>query len=258
MKSVDVKSIYDKKYFLEAVDGYNEFKEFDGSFDSLFDRYKRNVTLLKLKSEHRYLEIGCGRGEICIWHGLNGGNAKGIDFSTDAINLAKLKAEKLNSPAVFLEASFSELLEPNNYYDRILASEFIEHISKNEGQNFFRVAYATLKPGGLLLIYTMPNTLQRRYGYPIYRLWCILKGKRLPKKQDDTLSEHYKLYHLNEQNYFQLRRSAIDAGFSNFIIGYDNEGTKNKSYLKQLILNFIAVTPLRHLFLSNLYMLAEK
>ncbi len=258
MKSIDVKSIYNEKYFLEAVDGYKEFSEFDGSFGSLFERYKRNVNILELRPQHKYLEIGCGRGEICIWHGLNGGIAKGVDYSADAINLAKSKAKILDSSVEFVEASFGTLLEPDNYYDRILASEFIEHISKIEGVDFFKVAYSALKPGGKLLVYTMPNTLQRCYGYPIMRIWAFIKGKRLPKKQDDTLSEHYKLYHLNEQNYFELKHSALRVGFKRFVVGYDIESVKNKSGIKNLILKFIEITPLRHLLFSNLYLLAEK
>jgi cyclopropane fatty-acyl-phospholipid synthase-like methyltransferase len=80
MKSIDVKDIYDKNYFLKAVDGCDEFDAFDASYESLFYRYKLNINALDLKPTDRYLEIGCGRGEIVMFHSKLGGAALGIDF----------------------------------------------------------------------------------------------------------------------------------------------------------------------------------
>ena len=258
MKSTDVKTIYDSNYFLKAVDGYKEFSGFDGAYDSLFPRYKRNIQLLELRPENKLLEIGCGRGEVCIFHSLRGGVAKGVDYSAEAITLAREKASKLNARVEFVESSFDQLGDAPELYDRILASEFIEHISAEEGLIFFRIASSMLMPGGKLLVFTMPNTLQRRFGYPITRLWAALHGMRLPKRQDDMTSEHYRLYHLNEQNYFTLRKLATQAGFRKFSIGYDFEYDQNLSSVKRLIRGVIRSTPLRHIFLSNLYILAEK
>lgn len=258
MKSLDVKAIYSGEYFLKAVDGYREFSGFDGTFDSLFLRYQRNVELLDLQPKHKLLEIGCGRGEVCIFHALRGGVAKGVDYSADAINLAREKAASLNAQVEFMESSFDGLREPSETYDRILASEFIEHISAEEGAMFFQAAFSMLKPSGKLLVFTMPNTLQRRYGYPIQRIWAALHGKWLPKQQDDTISEHYKLYHLNEQNYFSLKKFADQAGFGKFVIGYDGEADPSQSKSKRLIRSIIKLSPLRHILLSNLYLLAEK
>lgn len=258
MKSTDVKNLYNGDYFLKAVDGCKEFSGFVGTFESLFPRYQRNVDLLGLQSKHKLLEIGCGRGEVCIFHALKGGVAKGVDYSADAINLAREKAASLNVQIEFVESSFDGLRDPPETYDRILASEFIEHISAEEGKKFFKIAFSMLKPGGKLLVFTMPNTLQRRYGYPIQRVWAALHGKRLPKQQDDTTSEHYKFYHLNEQNYFSLKRFARQAGFKKFVIGYDGEGDHSQSKSKRLIRNIIKFTPFRHILLCNLYLLAEK
>lgn len=256
MKSADVKGIYDSNYFLVAVDGFREFSSFDGSFEMLFPRYQRNIELLKLEPSHDFLELGCGRGEICIYHSLRGGLATGVDFSGDAIFLAKEKAKSLHAKATFIEASFDEFDVETSEFDRILASEFIEHISANEGEIFFHKVYRLLKPGGKLLVFTFPNTLQRRYGYPLQRLMGAIKGKPLPSQQDDTVGEHYCLYHLNEQNYFTLRNAATDAGFRKISIGYDMGASKTA--LKRFVMNCIGKTPLRHIFFNNLYLLAEK
>jgi len=257
MKSDDVKSIYNRNYFLESVDGYREFNIFNGSYDSLFDRYKKNISLLDLKPYHRFLEIGCGRGEICIYHSLSGGDATGVDYSKDAITLARMKAVELNANSKFIESSFSCLTE-DILYDRILASEFIEHISEEEGLDFFAKIRNMLNLNGKLLIYSYPNTLQRRYGYPILRFVSFLYGKYLPTKQPDTLSEHYMLYHLNEQNFFSLKKIALRAGFKKIYINYNCASSKKNNFTKNIAVGIIKNTPLRHIFLTGLYLIAEK
>lgn len=259
-KSKEVIEIYNKEYFLRQVDGCDEFSEFDGTFEALFPRYRRNIELLNLLPAHKLLEIGCGRGEVCIYHALRGGFAKGVDYSGDAINLAKFKANSLGSKANFVTASFDEIEEENDTYDRILASEFIEHISKEEGGTFFKSMYSMLKPNGKLLVFTAPNTFYRSYGYPVYRFLNALRGKKLPRIMDDTISEHYRLYHLNEQNYISLASLAREAGFSKFEVGYDIKKTldQNESLINRIVKSLIIKTPFRHIFLNNLYIFAEK
>jgi cyclopropane fatty-acyl-phospholipid synthase-like methyltransferase len=258
MKSSDVIDLYDSEYFLKSVDGHADFEKFDGSFESLFERYQKNIQLLDLQPAHVYLEIGCGRGEVCIYHSLNGGSAKGVDYSRDAIALAQSKAIELGAMATFCVSSFSELNMPDNTYDRILASEFIEHISLSEGADFLGRVYAMLKPEGKLLVYTMPNTLQRKYGYPLIRLYARLRGVILPEKQEDTISEHYLKYHLNEQNYFKLKKLAVAAGFKKFELCYDWSPTNQSTIFRRFAWSAINLTPLKHIFLAHLVLLAEK
>ncbi len=260
IKSTDVVEIYNQNYFLEQVDGFKEFASFNGTFGAMFPRYQLNVELLNLSSEHSLLEIGCGRGEVCIYHALTGGAAKGVDYSSDAINLAKAKASSLGLSVEFVNSSFDQIRDQPDSYDRILASEFIEHISKDEGELFFKSAYSMLKPKGKLLVYTMPNTLFRRYGYPVYRFLNALRGKNLPKVMDDMVSEHYRLYHLNEQSYFTLSSFVKQAGFKKYSVGYDIRKISDSSEagIKRLLKSVLSKTPFRHVFLTNLYVVAEK
>ena len=256
-KSTDVIDIYDKEYFLNQVDGCAKFSEFDGKFENLFPRYQRNVQLLGLEQNHKLLEVGCGRGEICIFHAMRGGLAKGVDYSRDAIDIAKFKASSLALSIDFVTSSFSDIKEECNTYDRILASEFIEHISQEEGEQFFELAHSMLLDGGKLLVYTMPNTLYRRYGYPINRLLNLMRGVVLPRIMEDMTHEHYKLFHLNEQNYFSLQFLAKRVGFKNISVGYDYK-IDGDSKFKRLVKNIVNITPLKHILFNNLYLLAEK
>lgn len=251
MKSTDVTHVYNENYFLNNVDGYADFHEFDGSFGRLHSRYQRNIEISGLSQNDSLLEIGCGRGEICIFHSRRGGRAKGIDYSAPAIQLARNKARDLLVYPEFVSQSFHEIDDSPESYDVIIASEFIEHISKSEGENFVRIAYRLLKPGGKLFIFTHPNTLQRKIGYPILRMYAALKRRPLPRQQEDTLDEHYKLYHLNEQSYFSLKNLIYKTDFKKITIGYDIPHGSRKH---QIIMR----TPLQHIFGVNLYLLAQK
>ena len=250
--SKDVKHLYTESYFLENATGHDEFKIFDGKYEQLIDKFQMIINRLDLHQSDNLLDIGCGRGELVIYHSLNGGAATGVDFSDEAIKLARAKAAELNAGCTFQISSFEKIGEENKY-DRIVSIDFIEHIAVEEGKIFFKKCYDLLKPGGRLLVYTYPNTIRRRFGYKLIRTLSIIKRKPLPKKEPDTISDHYKQYHLNEQNYFNLKKSALNAGFGNIRVQYIDLSIKN-SFLKSVLI----YTPFRHLFLKGLTMIADK
>lgn len=250
--SKDVKHLYTETYFMESATGHDEFKVFDGKFEHLIDKFQMVINLLDLHQSDKFLDIGCGRGELVIYHALNSGKATGVDFSDEAIKLAMGKAGELKANCTFLVSSFEKIDEVVKF-DRIISIDFIEHISIEEGKAFFRKCFNLLNPGGRLIIYTYPNTIRRRFGYKLIRTFSLLKRKPLPIKEPDTVSDHYKQYHLNEQNYFSLKNSAKNAGFRKVKVQYFDLSIKD-SLLKRLLIN----TPFRHLFLKGLTLVADK
>lgn len=250
--SGDVKHLYTESYFLNDATGHDEFVSFRGRYDDLIDKFRMVLDRIDLQKNDSLLDIGCGRGEIVIYHSLNGGMSTGADFSEEAIKLATSKAKELNAPCRFIVSSF-ESLDESQKYDRIIALDFIEHISSDESALFFRKCFNLLNQGGRLLVFTYPNTVRRKYGYRLIRLISIIKMKPLPAKEPDTVSEHYRQYHLNEQNYFTLLRQAKNNGFSKVKVDYYDPTVKD-SLLKKLLLK----TPVRHLFLKGLTLIAQK
>ncbi len=250
--SKDVRHLYTESYFMENATGHDEFKSFDGKFEHLIDKFRMIIQYLNLRKSDSLLDIGCGRGELIIYHALNGGEATGVDFSDEAIKLARSKADELKAKCNFQISSFENINEAIKY-NRIISIDFIEHIAVDEGKAFFKKCYNLLNPGGRLLVYTFPNTIRRRYGYMMIRTLSILKGKPLPKKEPDTISDHYKQYHLNEQSYFTLRKSAVNAGFTKVRVQYIDPSIKD-SFLKKILIN----SPFRHLFLKGLTLIADK
>jgi cyclopropane fatty-acyl-phospholipid synthase-like methyltransferase len=250
--SKDVRHLYTETYFMENATGHDEFKTFEGKYEQLIDKFRMVINQLNLHQSDRLLDIGCGRGEMVIYHALNGGDATGVDFSDEAIKLAKVKASELKAQCNFQINSF-EKIEEEIKFDRAVSIDFIEHISVEEGKVFFKKCYNLLNPGGRLIVYTYPNTIRRRIGYRLIRLFSIIKRKPLAKQELDTISDHYKQYHLNEQNYFNLRKSAQDAGFRKVSVQYFDLSIKD-SFLKSVLKS----TPFRHLFLKGLTLIADK
>jgi cyclopropane fatty-acyl-phospholipid synthase-like methyltransferase len=250
--SKDVRHLYTETYFMESATGHDEFKVFEGKFEQLIDKFQMVINLLNLRKSDRLLDIGCGRGELVIYHSLNGGKATGVDFSDEAIKLAKEKATVLKADCKFLISSFENINEEVRF-DRIVSIDFIEHISVEEGKAFFRKCYNLLNNEGRLIIYTFPNTIRRRFGYKLIRIFSLIKRNPLPRKEPDTISDHYKQYHLNEQNYYSLNKSARNAGFGKVRVQYFDPSIKD-SFLKSLLIN----TPFRHFFLKGLTLIADK
>jgi cyclopropane fatty-acyl-phospholipid synthase-like methyltransferase len=250
--SKDVKHLYTESYFLNDATGHDEFREFDGKYDNLIDKFKKIITYLNLDSSDKLLDIGCGRGELVILHSLNGGTATGVDFSSEAIKLAQEKAKELKADCKFVVSSF-ENIEEDVKYDRIVSNDFIEHISAEEGKMFFKKCYNLLRKDGRLVVYTYPNKIRRKYGYKLIRLFSIIKLKPMPKREPDTISEHYKQYHLNEQSFFSLKNMALNENFRKVRVEYLDDSIK-ESFLKSLLIH----TPMRHLFLKGLILIANK
>ena len=250
--SKDVRHLYTETYFMKSATGHDEFKVFNGKFEQLIDKFQMVIKLLDLQKSDNFLDIGCGRGELVIYHALTGGKATGADFSDEAIKLAQEKASELKADCIFRVSSFEKINEEIKF-NKIVSIDFIEHISAEEGKLFFRKCFNLLTVDGRLIVYTFPNTIRRRFGYKLIRLLSVVKEKPLPKKEPDTISDHYKQYHLNEQNYFSLKNSAINAGFKKVSVQYFDLSIKD-SFLKELLIH----TPFRHLFLKGLTLIADK
>jgi len=138
------------KKFLKKIEEILE-KEPDPAFAR---RAKIIFENLDLKGKEKVLEIGCGRGFYLktlktVWPGLN---ITGIDVNQKYLDKARNFLEGLDVKLIVGDAT--KLPFKNQTFDRIIASEVLEHIPND--QKAIYEMHRVLKPGGIVLI-TVPN-----------------------------------------------------------------------------------------------------
>ena len=89
--------------------------------------------------------------------------------------------------------------------------DVVEHLTPEQLATALREAHRLLKPGGRLIVHTMPNTWYYRWGYPLYRRVQAARGVNLPR--DPRARWGYAHLHVNEQNPLKLRAVLRQAGF---------------------------------------------
>jgi ubiquinone/menaquinone biosynthesis C-methylase UbiE len=108
-------------------------------------RYKQVVALIPRNNKIRILDIGCGDGVLL---GLIGrGQLYGVDPDQDSLDFA---AQKIKAKLV--RAKAEKLPFGNNFFNVVIATEIIEHLSKPE--KLLAEANRVLKSGGRLIMTT--------------------------------------------------------------------------------------------------------
>lgn len=197
-------ALYSKEFFLTCNDGFEEFKNGYG----LSHIKKRILSLLEVSPGLKFLDIGCGRGEILYHSEKLGVFAYGIDYSNEAVLISK-SVLKDCSNAKIIKADCSDIPFKDGFFDRILIGDLIEHLSHEKGARLLKEANRVLKPGGILLLHTSPNLLFMKILYPF--IINMLKGEKKKK-----IIQHVNLQnkvHIHEYHYFSLKRLAKISGF---------------------------------------------
>ncbi len=123
--------------------------------DPAFARRARIIfKSLDLRGDEKVLDAGCGRGFYVkvlktIWPNLK---IFGVDIDNRYLLQAKRISRGLN--VKFLKSSVLHLPFRDAFFDRIIASEILEHIEDDE--KAISEIYRVLKPGGLVIV-TVPN-----------------------------------------------------------------------------------------------------
>lgn len=171
------------------------FPSFYRFFKFLPTIHKRGNTALRRKAIYlpgstqgaRFLEIGCGSGDLLARMQKKGWQVEGVDFDPVAVEIARSKGL-----AVYLGDLVSQDY-PDNQFDCIYLGHVIEHA--HAPLELLKECYRILKPGGVLLILT-PNA--NSFGHKRFReSWRGLEPPR----------------HLFVFSLRNLRRVAAQANF---------------------------------------------
>jgi len=107
----------------------------------------------------RIVDLGCGSGGL-VWWLLQAGysNTVGVDGSSEQVELA----HQLGIESVILGDVF-EFLDKSNDQSLLLARDLIEHFDKQSVFDFLEKCFASLKPGGCLVL-QVPNAESPYFG----------------------------------------------------------------------------------------------
>jgi ubiquinone/menaquinone biosynthesis C-methylase UbiE len=195
------------------------------------------------------LDIGCGRGEmlkLCSEHKVN---AVGIDYSNAALRIAQNALEH-DKKSRLVKANALTLPFLDTKFDIVFMMDIVEHLYNDELESSLKEVSRVLKPGGRLIVHTVPNLNYYLYVYPIFRLMMKVGGKDLPKNPRERVYHGH--VHVNEQNKRSLKKILAKTGFY-----------VHKTWLKQMTGSWfkrtLSTLPLiNHLLANDIFVLSEK
>jgi len=202
-KTYDIlKNHYDKYYFFRDCGGYESFKRTEGQ---QLDRRLLSICIItNPKRNEKILDIGCGRGELSHALSKNGTYVTGIDYSKDAIDIAKKTfCSDSNKYLNFICADFLECTFKTKF-DRIIAADFVEHIEKTSLELALQKISSLLTKKGFFIVHTSPNKLNYIYQYKKLRNSIRQAGVYIPKNPRTYYED---LMHINEQTPAALNRT---------------------------------------------------
>jgi SAM-dependent methyltransferase len=139
--------------------------EFDKAYNSLAHwvwsdiripkELKELVTINKPKTA---LELGCGLGRFSNFMAENGIQTTGVDFSTIAIKKANKRiADKKNKPT-FLVGDVTNLKNISEQFDMSFDVGCFHCLDKAGQEKYSEEVHRLLKPGGILLLWSLDNS----------------------------------------------------------------------------------------------------
>lgn len=253
--------VYTSEYYTSCCDGYDEFNRSLGQ--QLPRRILEPLNLINLKPNSVILDVGCGRGEL-IYHLVQEGHmAIGLDYAPQGIKIARdalqgfVSGDSERKPGLSL-ANAKQLSFPAQSMDHVFMLDVVEHLFPDELDEVFREIYRVLKPGGSLIIHTMPNTWYYAVGYRLYRVVQMVRGVKLPPDPRDRWA--YKEVHVNEQNPVRMAKALKKA---NFVTKVWLKSTQDYGYERNKFVRFgmqalTSLHPFKLVFCNDIFAIATK
>lgn len=179
----------------------------------------------------KILDLGCGSGDLAIFLAKQGNIVVGIDYSKNAIDLARKKVRKfpkyLKKRLVFSNIDAKNLNYEKNSFDMVISIDFFEHVYDWELRKVMKNISDILKPNGKLLVHTEANKfyldiLHGLYIYPmdsvLIKINKFLTKKDYPGLPQEPRNELHKIQHINEPTYFYLKNLFNVFGYDGKIV----------------------------------------
>lgn len=256
MRKVDPK-VYTKEFYLHKCLGSEEFARTEG--EKLHWRVKKMLDQIKIKKSDVILDLGCGRGDISFFLSKRSRKVVGVDYSEDAIKLAKglvRKKVKLQNNLEFFKMDATKLDFKKNSFDKVIAIDIFEHLYPEELEIAMKEIKKVLKPNGILFVHAGTNKYLHDYTYKLYirpmnilltKLDLIIRGKNYPSLPKNPRTNEELQQHVNEPSYFYLKELLQKFKFKGEIIGEVGYLKEKKSISSNLYNFLVALYPLSKL-----------
>ncbi len=201
---------YDEAYYLQACMGYEEWNADPGA--PILGTYIYALRRGGLRAGEVLVDIGTGRGELLALAVQSGAaRAIGLEYSEAAVALAHRTLDAQGVSAEVLLADARAVPLPDAVADLVTLLDVVEHLAPAELDRSLAEAQRILRPGGRLLIHTMPN---RTIYEMTYRAQRLLRPSRRRRWPVDPRKQVERDMHVNEQTVTSLRRALRRAGFA--------------------------------------------
>ena len=142
------------EYFRQSASDW-QLKASTSDYNVVTSRNRYVLSLLEnISGVGRFLDVGCGTGQLVLDAARRGFKAVGVDFAEEMIAQCHANRTKAAVEACFLHGSIFDIELPDANYDVISAQGFIEYFSPDEMERFFAICQKLLRPQGALLVFS--------------------------------------------------------------------------------------------------------
>lgn len=204
-ESNEIRSTYTASYYMQDCGGFEAFKRSNGQL--LEPRLQALWQLAQIRPSGAALDLGCGRGELAIQFARDGRRVTAVDYSPDAIDIARRAAEAAGvDECIDFQCADAVSMKLNGPYDVVIAGDLVEHMAASELDLLYSRISEALSPDGIFVVHTFPNLWYYRYEHARRRRIAQSVGAYLPA---NPRSWFERLMHINEQSPRTLRKQLL-------------------------------------------------
>ncbi|MFW6113444.1 MAG: class I SAM-dependent methyltransferase, partial [Actinomycetota bacterium] len=243
--------LYTREYYTTDCEGYDLFLQ---GVIELPERIEESLEAAGDLEGKWVLDIGCGRGELTCEAARRGAHAVGIDYAEAAIELSRERSagmgEDLRRHVQFSLADAKGLSFPDGSFDVVFLVDVYEHLYPGEIAHTLAEVRRVLRPGGVLVVHTGPNTWFYGLGYPLIKTAArLLLRKELP---GDLRGQYDDIMHVNEQNPLSLYRGLKGAGYHAKVMPRSFLTGMNPSGWQRFLMRLLFAHPWGYIFCTSL------
>lgn len=205
-------------------------------------RARAVMSFLNPRSGDVVLDAGCGIGVYTLTYGFRGITVYGVDIDKKKIDQARKTSEqlKLGNYCYFTKADLTKLPFENEFFDRILCSETLEHV--DDDKKAIDEMHRVLKKDGVMVI-SVPSDIyiNQRYKetFGHHRLYTIEKMQELLNHnfKIETIARRNKVigqlaWLINRKMFFSKVLVGLTYPFCNFLTYIDFYGPGRELVIK--------------------------